>query len=64
MLDRPTKEMIDYSVSATSKTSDWLDALNMAVNQRFPDGIRSKQGKPKLITDNAFQPTSNVFSVQ
>ena len=61
VLDWYTKEIIGYSVSATSKTSDWLDALHMAVNQRFPNGIRSKRGKPKLITDNGCQPTSKAF---
>jgi len=27
-----SKEIIGYSLSATSKSSDWLDALNQAVN--------------------------------
>lgn len=61
VIDWCTKEIIGYSVSLSSKTSDWLDALNHAVHTRFPDGIYAKRGKPKLITDNGCQPTSNAF---
>ena len=50
-----------HYVSLTSKTDDWLMALNMAVNARFPDGILEKKGKPKLISDNGCQPTSEAF---
>lgn len=61
VLDWYTKEIIGHHVSLTSKTSDWLEALNMAVNHRFPNGIRSYKGKPKLISDNGCQPTSESF---
>ena len=39
VLDWCTKEIIGTSVSQSSKTVDWLDALNHAVCQRFPSGI-------------------------
>jgi transposase InsO family protein len=61
VLDWYTKEIIGYHVSATSKSADWLEALHHAVNTRFPNGIHSKKGKPKLITDNGCQPTSESF---
>jgi len=61
VLDWCTKEIIGYYVSTTSKTPDWLAALEMAVSARFPEGIRLKRGKPKLITDNGCQPTSQSF---
>lgn len=61
VLDWCTKEIIGYHVSPTSKTADWLEALNQAVNTRFPNGIHAKLGKPKLITDNGCQPTSTAF---
>jgi len=61
VLDWYTKEVIGHSVSLSSKTSDWLIALDRAVNSRFPDGILSKKGKPKLISDNGCQPTSEQF---
>jgi len=61
VLDWCTKEVIGYHVSPTSKTEDWLEALNQAVNTRFPEGIHAKRGKPKLISDNGCQPTSTAF---
>lgn len=50
-----------YSVSFQSKTNDWLDALNMAVNHRFPNGIESVPSMPNLVSDNGCQPTSARF---
>lgn len=61
VLDWFSKEIIGYQLSTTSKSSDWLVALNNAVQTRFPDGIFSKRGKPKLISDNGCQPTSTAF---
>jgi len=61
VLDWYTKEIIGYSFSFQSKADDWLNALNMAVNNRFPDGILSSENKPKLVTDNGCQPTSEKF---
>lgn len=61
VLDWYSKEIIGSFVSTSSKTSDWLDALNRAVNTRFPNGIHAKKGKPKLVTDNGCQPTSKSF---
>lgn len=61
VLDWYTKEIIGYHLSLSSKTSDWLEALNRAVHNRFPNGIHTKKGKPKLVTDNGCQPTSKQF---
>lgn len=61
VIDWYSKEIIGHYTSLTSKSSDWLQALNHAVNTRFPDGILSKKGKPKLISDNACQPTSETY---
>ena len=61
VLDWYTKEIIGYSFSFQSKTSDWLDALNMAVNSRFKEGFKAAQSMPSLITDNGCQPTSRRF---
>jgi transposase InsO family protein len=61
VLDWYTKEIIGYHLSLSSKTSDWLAALNQAVLNRFPNGIHAKKGKPKLVTDNGCQPTSKAF---
>jgi transposase InsO family protein len=61
VLDWYTKELIGYSFSFQSKTDDWLDALNMAVNARFPNGIRESKRRPQLISDNGCQPTSERY---
>ncbi len=37
-----TKEIIGYSVSMQSKTTDWLAALDMALNNKLPLGIAIK----------------------
>lgn len=61
VLDWYTKEIIGYHLSVSSRTSDWLEALNQAIQNRFPNGIHAKKGKPKLVTDNGCQPTSKQF---
>ena len=61
VLDWCTKEIIGTSVSQSSKTADWLDALNHAVCQRFQSGIDAIEQMPELITDNGCQPTSTTF---
>ncbi len=77
VFDWHTKEIIGHSLSIQSKTDDWLDALEMAVNNRFPQGIResvsatfnltggsASGGKERqlfLISDNGCQPTSQRF---
>lgn len=58
LLDWFTKEIVGYSFSFQSKPNDWLDALNMAVNHRFPNGIKEDGNRLSLITDNGCQPTS------
>lgn len=63
VLDWCTKEIIGYSLSIQSKTDDWLSAVEMAVNHRFPEGIREslKEHSLFLISDNGCQPTSQRF---
>ena len=62
VLDWYTKEIIGYSISMQSKTDDWLNALEKAVNNRFPDGINDTEKKRLfLISDNGCQPTSQRF---
>jgi len=63
VLDWHTKEIVGHSLSMQSKTEDWLDALEMAVNNRFPRGIREtiKEQELFLISDNGCQPTSQRF---
>lgn len=62
VLDWHTKEILGHSLSLQSKTDDWLDALQMAVNDRFPNGIRNDlKERLFLISDNGCQPTSQRF---
>jgi transposase InsO family protein len=63
VLDWYTKEIVSYPLSLQSKTDDWLNALKMAVDYRFPTGIREflKEQKLFLISDNGCQPTSQRF---
>jgi transposase InsO family protein len=65
VLDWYTKEIVGYSLSIQSKTDDWLDALEMAINNRFPNGIRDTIDKKELylISDNGCQPTSSRFRI-
>jgi transposase InsO family protein len=60
VLDWYTKKIVGYNLSLRSKTTDWLDALESAVNKQFPDGIREKQ-QLFLVSDNGSQPTSIGF---
>lgn len=62
VLDWFTKEIVGYSLSFQSKTDDWLKALNQAVDNRFPGGIRdSIKNQIFLVSDNGCQPTSGKF---
>ena len=56
VLDWYTKEIIGHSLSLQSKRRDWQDALNQAVQKRFPLGIKdSLKGILYLVSDNGCQ---------
>jgi len=59
VLDWYTKKVVGYQAGLRSKSADWLTALDMAVNQQFPDGARDKG--LNLMSDNGCQPTSISF---
>lgn len=61
VLDWYTKKIIGYSVKPRSKAIDWLDAINMACNQQFPQGILRKEQDLFLVSDNGSQPTAETF---
>jgi transposase InsO family protein len=60
VLDWYTKKIVGFILSFRSKTRDWLDALERAVAQQFPEGVREKQPL-FLVSDNGSQPTSVGF---
>ncbi len=57
VLDWNSKKIVGHSMALRSKTEDWLEALNVACQKQFPQGIRSYQ-KLSLVSDNGCQPTS------
>jgi transposase InsO family protein len=61
VLDWYTKKIISYSIGTHSKTTDWLDAVDMACNRQFPQGILRKDQELFLISDNGSQPTAERF---
>jgi len=53
VLDWFTKEIIDYHLSLQSKSRDWQQALEEAVQRRFPKGIKdSLKETLYLVSDN------------
>lgn len=61
VLDWFSKKIVGYSLKLHSRADDWLDALNNAINNQFPEGILSKNEQLCLISDNGSQPTSQKF---
>lgn len=59
VLDWYSKKIVGWDVSIRSKTAEWKNAVEMAVNNQFRQGVRG-QGL-KLVSDNGCQPTSNSF---
>ncbi len=41
VLDWGSKKLVGYKLSRRSKTEDWLEALDNALNAQFPDGIET-----------------------
>lgn len=59
VLDWYSKKIVGASISDQSKTSDWLHALDQALQHQFPNGVKGK--KLNLVSDNGCQPTSKAF---
>lgn len=59
VLDWYTKEIVGWNLSLRAKTSEWKEALDRAVCEKFPWGVRG-QGL-NLVSDNGSQPTSVAF---
>lgn len=61
VLDWYLKKIVGYSLKVRSRTPDWLEALNLACNNQFPQGVLAKGEELFLISDNGSQPTSEKF---
>lgn len=59
VLDWYSKKVVGYHLGLRSRASDWLCALDMALNKELPSGAR--EYGLNLMCDNGSQPTSSVF---
>jgi transposase InsO family protein len=59
VLDWYTKKIVGHYAGLQAKTSQWLIALDSAVQRQFPDG--SRDHRLHLMSDNGCQPTSVAF---
>jgi putative transposase len=59
VLDWYTKKIVGYYAGMQCRGKHWLEALDEAVNQQFPDGVRGHG--LCLMSDNGSQPTSVSF---
>jgi transposase InsO family protein len=59
VLDWYTKKIVGYYAGMQCRGKHWLEALEAAVNQQFPDGVR--EHGLCLMSDNGSQPTSVGF---
>lgn len=60
VLDWYSKKIVGYNLSCRSKTQDWREALEGALNKQFPQGVR-EQKHLRLVSDHGSQPTSTSF---
>ncbi len=59
VLDWFSRKVVGWQLSWRCRTQEWREALEEAVLQEFPHGVR-RQGL-KLISDNGCQPSSGSF---
>lgn len=58
-LDWYTKKIVGWDLSLRSRHAEWKCALDEALNNEFPGGVRGNG--LKFINDNGCQPTSCSF---
>ena len=59
VLDWYTKKIVGHHAGHRAVSRDWLNALDIGINQQFPDGVRNHT--LHLMSDNGSQPTSTTF---
>ena len=59
VLDWYSKKIVGYKLNIRSKADDWIDALNMSVDNNCPLG--SREYELNLMSDNGSQPTSEKY---
>ena len=60
VLDWFTKQIVGCHIGLRSRASEWLTALDRALNRQFPNGIRGHE--LQLVSDNGSQPTSRRYT--
>ena len=64
VIDWGDKKLLAARLSRTSRSQDWITALEQAVASEFPMGIRDLPAGydvPELVSDHGSQPTSTAF---
>ena len=59
VLDWYSKKVVGHYAGIQAKSCHWLEALDLAVNRQFPEGVRDHN--LHLMSDNGSQPTSVSF---
>jgi transposase InsO family protein len=59
VLDWFSRKVVGWRLALRSRTEEWQQALEEAVLQEFPHGVRGHG--LKLVSDNGCQPTSRSF---
>jgi len=59
VLDWYTKKVVGWDLSLRSRATEWKEAIDMAIQREFPQGVRGSG--LKVISDNGSQPTSTSF---
>jgi len=54
-----TRRIVGWHAGLRCRAAEWLEALNMALNAEFPDGVRGQN--LTLRMDNGCQPTSRLY---
>lgn len=66
VIDWCSKKLIGYHIGERSKSKHWQNALDMAVNNQFPNGVKDEVERRgynlNLMADNGCQPTSKSFT--
>jgi len=60
VLDWFSRKIVGWDLSLRTRTEDWKRAMDMALNEEFPMGVRGSG--LKLVSDNGCQPTSVAFT--
>lgn len=61
IIDVWNREIVGYSISYRATTDMWLEALDMALQNNFPDGTKYDDVHLVVGSDNGCQPTSKAF---